>query len=160
MADDQDVDRKKVKKDVKRKEREEQLKSQDVPDYEKYNVKHKDEAYQNKQKRHDETEKRKQELEEEKKQKQKNLEAEAEGKARHSKPVEAKPPFKFYAEEHEDSDPEKIKTSWGALPEEDKLKYKEMAKKDRERYKQEMEEYNKTQEVVKAQKGGKKDRRN
>jgi len=72
--------------------------------------------------------------------------------------VEAKPPFKFYAEEHEDWEAEKVKTSWAELPDDQKQKYKDRAKKDRERYKQEMEEYNKTQESMIAQKGGKKDR--
>jgi len=160
QEEEQEIDRKKAKKDAKRKEREDNLKSQELPEYEKYNVKKKDDDYQNKQKRHEEQQKRKQEQDEEKKKKQKVLEAEADGKARHSKPADAKPPFKFYADEHPDLESEKIKASWGELPEDDKLKYKEKAKKDKERYKQEMEEYNQTQEVLKAQKGGKKERRN
>jgi len=158
MADIEDVDTKKSKKEAKRKEREEQLKSQELPEYEKFNVKHKDEAYQNKQKRHEEQEQRKQDQEEEKKRKQKTLDAEVEGKQRHSKPVEAKPPFKFYLEEHSDWEAEKVKQGWAALPEEQKQKYKNQSKEDRERYKMEMEEYNNTQEMLKAQKGGKKAR--
>jgi len=73
-------------------------------------------------------------------------------KTKHSKPDPAKPPFAYFKEEHEKWENEKIKEEWGKLPTESKEPYTLKAKQDKERYKKEMEEYNKTQEILQQQK--------
>uniref|UniRef100_A0A6B2LIS2 HMG box domain-containing protein n=1 Tax=Arcella intermedia TaxID=1963864 RepID=A0A6B2LIS2_9EUKA len=91
------------------------------------------------------------EKEKEEKAKERNAAA-VSGKVKHSKPEPARPPFGFFKEDHADWDAEKVKEEWGKLDEAGKAAYKNKANADKERYKKEMEEYNKVQDQLAQQK--------
>jgi len=155
------ADRKKAAKDQK-KQRADVEKNKEKFEYEEYKIKEKDQQYTKKQQR------RQQELDElEEKEKSKNnrhkeYEKEIEGKKKHSKPVPAKPPFKFYHEKHADLTFEEAKEQWANLPEDQKQSFKDSAAQDKERYKTENEEFKKVQEELdrkKAAGGGDRQKR-
>eukprot|EP01124_Arcella_intermedia_P013018 TRINITY_DN19429_c1_g1_i1.p1 TRINITY_DN19429_c1_g1~~TRINITY_DN19429_c1_g1_i1.p1 ORF type:complete len:157 (-),score=52.17 TRINITY_DN19429_c1_g1_i1:114-584(-) len=139
-------DRKKAAKDQKKQVKTEQEKAKEKYEYEQFNIKEKDDTYKNKQQRKAEMEKEKEE-----KAKERNAAA-VSGKVKHSKPEPARPPFGFFKEDHADWDAEKVKEEWGKLDEAGKAAYKNKANADKERYKKEMEEYNKVQDQLAQQK--------
>jgi len=80
------------------------------------------------------------------------LEAEEKGKARHSKPGQARAPYEFFKEEHSEWDESRIKEEWKNKPDAEKEPYKEKSKQEREKRKIELEEYKKVQDAIKVQK--------
>jgi len=143
--------KKKQAKEQKKKAKENEKTPEDA-DYINYNIKHKDEHYQQKVHTKEYIQKQKEEADKQKLEKQKKLEADEKGKARHSKPPPAKTPFDFFKEDHPKWELEKLKEEWKKLSEENKEPYKEKSRKEKEKRKQELEEHKKIQEALKIKK--------
>jgi len=154
------ADQKRVAREAKQKNKAEQRKNEEHFDYEEFNVKKKAQSQEhfNQIKQQSQAQKEAERQAQREKQIQLKKAEEAGPVLKLSRPEPELSPFACFKNDHEKWDPEKLKEEWAKLSLEAKEVYKENAKKDKERYKTEMAEWQKNQDLKKTQTSGKKGR--
>lgn len=156
LEEEQRIQKKKQAKEQKRKAREEQLKNQE--EWEKYVIEEKAKKKAQKINRKEKMMEEKRSVQEKEKKTTPSAQPKLNTGIKKSKPPPARAPFHFFKEENNNLTEEEIQNKWKSLPPEEKQRYIELAKKDRERYKKEMEEYRQLHEVLEKAKSGGKER--